>query len=195
MQKVKVKIHQKRQINILNDLSNAAYYLHDNIQARSKKGDREGIGLEIMACLALQAFAIEAKINFLGAKLVKNWNERRDLKRKIKCVSKALGKQSDFGNRPYKTIGELVNFRNMVAHGKPKIVDREEIVTLTHEELEALPLLSSDLEEFTTEKFLARVDEDIDAIWKQLLEASKLEIFDTLTHGSTSVTFIENVNA
>lgn len=34
---------------------------------------------------------------------------------------------------------------------------------------------------------------DLDEIWKMLLAAAKLEIFDTLTRGSGGVTFIEHV--
>jgi hypothetical protein len=37
--------------------------------------------------------------------------------------------------------------------------------------------------------------EDIEAIWKEMLEKSGLSVFDTLTHGEGGLTFMEKAKA
>jgi len=40
--------------------------------------------------------------------------------------------------------------------------------------------------------FMGITIEDVDAIWKRLLEAAKLEVYDTLTHGGSTATVIDS---
>jgi hypothetical protein len=40
---------------------------------------------------------------------------------------------------------------------------------------------------------LAAAYDDVETIWKELLEQSKLSIFDTMTSGEGGITFIEKV--
>jgi hypothetical protein len=39
------------------------------------------------------------------------------------------------------------------------------------------------------------IHQDVETIWKQLLRAAKLEVLDTVSHGSSAVSFIEKIVA
>ncbi|QRM39468.1 hypothetical protein F3X89_17390 [Rhizobium rhizogenes] len=129
--KIKVRLQQNRYVLIHNDLANTGFYFRKRIEKRLATDDREGISLEMMACLTMMAFAIEARFNFLGAELIPDWEEREAWKKKIKRVAKHLGIQADFGKRPFKTLGLLQEFRDTFAHGKPEVLkfDKEIITT------------------------------------------------------------------
>ena len=125
-------------IYIHNDIGNAAFYFKNRVDERIAKGDRDGVGLEIMAGLTLLAFEVEARFNFLGAKLMADWNERAPAIEKVERVGAHLGVAPDFSLRPYFSIAKLKDFRDTLAHGKPedKIFDEE--VVATAEELEEM---------------------------------------------------------
>ena len=73
-----------------NDLSNAAFHFKEQIERKLNTDDRKGIAFEYMACLVMLAFTFEAKINFLGHKLIKPWKERQPFNDKISEVLKHL---------------------------------------------------------------------------------------------------------
>jgi hypothetical protein len=56
VEKFKVKLTENRQVYIHNTLEGAVYYLKQKIEERSKNTERDGLGLEIMACLTMMAF-------------------------------------------------------------------------------------------------------------------------------------------
>lgn len=194
MAKVKVHLKAHRNIYIHNDISNAAFYFKRRVDERAAADDRQGIALEIMAGLTLLAFAVEAKFNFLGAKLIAGWNERAPALTKIAAVCGHLGVAPDFAARPYSSVEKLKTFRDTLAHGKPdeKNFDRE--VVATAEELDAMGILHADWEAYLDQAFFHEAYADVDQIWKDLLAKTHLTIFDTLTHGSSQTTFIEHVD-
>jgi hypothetical protein len=55
------KINKDVGLYVHNDLMNAADFLKRRIDKRIEEGDRDGIGLDIMACLTIMAFAFEAQ--------------------------------------------------------------------------------------------------------------------------------------
>lgn len=193
MGKIRVKLDEQRHIYIHNDLSNAAFYFKQRIYERIKADDREGISLEIMACLTMIAFAVEAKINFLGYRLIPNYPERAPYWEKVKKVTSQLGVKFDNTTRPYKTIASLKDFRDTLAHGKPLNLNASKEVVTTHEELEQRGYLTAHWEAYITPGFVEEAFDDMEEIWRDLLARSKLEIFDTLTHGGSSITFLEAV--
>jgi hypothetical protein len=91
MAKIKVRLKAQRRIYIHNDIGNAAFYFKNRVSERLAKDDREGVGLEIIAGLTLLAFEVEARFNFLGAKLISNWEEREPAILKVKRVCKRCG--------------------------------------------------------------------------------------------------------
>jgi hypothetical protein len=119
------KIRKDMRLYIHNDLMNAADYLKRRIDERSKKGDRDGIGLDIMACLTIIAFSFEAQMNFLGFKLIQKWEERKPYLYKFQRVAKRLNVTVDYNSRPHSTVKELKEFRDTLAHGKPEEIKGE----------------------------------------------------------------------
>ena len=193
MGKIKVHLKAHRHIYIHNDIGNATFYFKNRVDERISKGDRDGVGLEIIAGLTLLAFEVEARFNFLGAKLTTQWKERMPALLKVKKVCKRLGVEPDLSARPYLSVAKLKNFRDTLAHGKPedKIFDNE--VVATAEELEAMGILHADWEAYISQDFFNEAYIDAEQIWKELLAKSGLTVFDTLTHGGSQMSFIENV--
>jgi hypothetical protein len=183
MEKFKARVKVRKNIYIHNDIDQAALHFKQRIEARAAKGDRYGIGTEIMACLILLAFANEARFNFLGYKLIEKWDERMPIFVKVQKVLKHLGLRFEKGRRPYKTIADLKAFRDTLAHGRPVEVSFEEDMTATKLELVEQGSLTADYEEFLKEAFVYDAHEDLEAIWKDLLKRSGLNIRDTITQG------------
>src|SRR4051794_4731492 len=190
-EKFVVKIRKDMRIYIHNDLMNAADFLKGKIDERSKKGDLDGLGLEIMACLTIIAFAFEAQMNFIGFKLIPNWEERKPYLLKFERVAKKLGVAIDYESRPHSTVKELKEFRDTLAHGKPKEVKGESDEIITREELERRDLLKAEWQECLTEEFLGRCYDDTESIWRQFLEKSEVSVIDTITSGERTVQVIE----
>lgn len=193
MEKIKVRLKEHTTFYIHNDLANTAFYFKQRIEERLAKDDREGIALEMMACLTMIAFAIEAKANFLGLKLIDPWDDRLPTIDKLKEVAKAVGADADFGRRPYQTVQALKQFRDTLAHGKPIEVNNEKELITTQDDLLKRDYLTSPWNKYLEIGFLTRAYDDITTIWRDLLNRSGLEIFETLTNGGSSVEFIEHV--
>ncbi|MDP1627782.1 hypothetical protein [Parvibaculum sp.] len=193
MARIRARVRAQRHIYIHNSISNAAHYFKNRVSDRIANDDHEGVGLEIIAGLTLLAFSVEAHFNFLGHKLIQNWNERCGVQEKIELVCKQLSVTPDFISRPFSSIEKLREFRNTLAHGKPEEIEIDKEVIAKAEELEALGIPSPDWEGYVDETFFIEAYEDIDKIWKDLLERSGLSLFDTLTHGTSSIEFIEHV--
>jgi hypothetical protein len=104
VEKFVVKIREDMRIYIHKYLMNAADYPKRRIDERIKNGDRDGIGLDIMACLTIMAFALEAQINCLGHKLIENWEERKPYLVKFEKVAKRLNVTVDYNSRPHSTV-------------------------------------------------------------------------------------------
>lgn len=193
MAKIKVHLKAHRHIYVHNDIGNAAFYFKKRVGERIAKDDREGVGLEIIAGLTLLSFAVEAKFNFLGAKLIPDWKERTPAMEKVEKVCGHLGVAPDFSVRPFSSVTKLKDFRDTLAHGKPddKVFDEE--VVATAEELEAMGILHADWEACIDQGFFQEAYADVEQIWKELLAKSGLTVFDTLTHGGSEMSFIEHV--
>jgi len=194
METVKAHVKVDKHIYVHNDIDQGAFYLKERIKERLSKGDRDGIGLEMMACLVLLAFAVEAKFNFLGHKLIKDWNERDKALNKVKKVLKHLGVNDDLKDPPYKTIEDLKKFRDALAHGKPQEIKYEGDVAATEQELRQQGRLSAEYEKFLKEELVYQAYDNVETIWKDLLTKSGLNIMDTITHGGMEYTIIGEVD-
>jgi hypothetical protein len=154
MAKIKVHLKAHRHIYIHNDIGNAAFYFKNRVDERIAQGDREGVGLEIMAGLTLLAFEVEARLNFLGEKLMgAHWKERKwSVITKVKKICAHLKVfEPDFKVRPYSSIEKLKEFRDTLAHGKPEKKVFEKEVVATAGELKAMGILHADWEAYTTQ--------------------------------------------
>jgi hypothetical protein len=195
MEKLRVRRQVEKTVLIHNTLANAAFYFKTRIEERLKTGDREGIAFEYMSCLLMLAFTVEAHINFLGYSLIKDWNEWKPFNVKVDDVLAHLKITADRSTRPYSVVSKLKKFRDTIAHGKPEQTSKDEIIEATAEELDQRADLRAGWEEAIAHDAVFQAHEDVDAIWKELLEKSGLSIFDTMTHGSASITLIEKIPA
>lgn len=180
----------KKNIYVHNDIGNAAHHLKERIETNFKRDDKEGMSLDIMSCLIMHAFEFEAKINFIGHMRLANWKEKVGFDEKMKLIRQQLRVPQDRTCRPYITIYALKNYRNSLAHGQPLQLTNVESTESTHERIDRELNLDGSLYDLCTIKFLRECEEDIDKIWKSWLDAGKIERFETLTHGSFSVTLI-----
>lgn len=187
---VKVRVRGRSQLYVHNDLGNTAYYFWRRINERFAKDDHEGIGLEITACLAMIAFTTEARVNFLGYRLIDNWRERDPAWVKLETVSKHLEIDPDKTVRPFLTLDRLKAFRDGIAHGKPSEITVEEELITTQEELEKQDILRNEWDEFINRDFMNEAYDDAESLWHRLLDASGLSIADTLTQGQRQITLI-----
>ena len=193
--KMRVKLKSNKSICIHNDLSNAAFYFKDRIRKRIDNNDRDGIFLEMIAGLTMTAFAMEANINFVGAKILgEDWNERDAYWKKVRQVIDAIGIETDYDERPFSCIEKMKTLRDALAHGKPECVSKEEIVVGTYDELEAQRRLSGSWEEMVTLDNVENWYDDMNEIWNLMLEAAAISVFDTITQGSQEMNFIEYVD-
>jgi hypothetical protein len=191
MENVQARSQGKKYIYIHNDLSNAAFHFKTIIEDRLEKDDRVGITFDCMACLLMCAFSFEAYINFLGAKLLKNWDEWQRFDNKLQQVLKRLDIKSDQAKRPYSAIKRLNNFRNTIAHGKPDEEEYDKIVEIAGDGSDARPDLTGDWVAMCDTNTVFEIYEDIDTIWKEFIAKSGLSVYDTLTHGEGGLTLME----
>jgi hypothetical protein len=190
-EKFVVKIQKDVRIYIHNDLMNAANFLKGKIDEQRKEGDGDGLGLETMARLTIIAFAFEAQMNFLGFKLISNWEERKPYLVKFERVAKKLNVKVDYESRPHSTVKKLKEFRDTLAHGKPKEIKGESEEIITREELERRDLLKAEWQNSLTEEFLDRAYDDTEDIWREFLKESGLSVIDTITSGQQTVQVIK----
>lgn len=192
MERIKVRRQAKKHIYVHNDLSNAAYHFNKRINERFANEDTRGISFDILAELVFLAFTVEAKLNFLGSKLIGSWKERKPFRPKLDLVLSHLGLNVDFDSRPYSTINTLKELRDSLAHGKPLLLELDEEAVVDASEDDSIDL-RADWESYCTKEFANEAYSDVNEIWRQLLATSKLTLFETLSGGEQSISFIEKV--
>jgi len=115
-----------------NDLLNLAHYQIQKINEKVKGGDQDGIALDCMSALIAMAFSVEAVINLIGHKRVASWKERKPYYEKAAAVCSVAGLSFNKAIEPYKTLWQLKELRDAMAHGQPvefctSIKTREEV--------------------------------------------------------------------
>ena len=161
-----------------------------------KKGQDERLGSkhQFMASLVFTAFALEAYLNHVGAKLFKSWNdlERLGPKEKLNVIAERVGLDTDHGTRPWQVMKDLFGFRNDIAHGKTtQIVTREEVPFHKYKE-ESVPVFAATKwEKYCTQRNAERAREDVEAIVHAIHSASGIQdehpFVQGLQIGSTSL--------
>jgi hypothetical protein len=194
METIKVRKQEHKHIYVHNDLSNAAYHFKTAIESKVAANDRNGIAFDYMACLLMLAFTFGAKMNFLGSKLFADkWQERHSFREKNKQILAKLKIVPDWTVRPFSSIDAMKNFRDSIAHGKPVEIVTDETVITTSEAANKRIDLDSEWHRYCEHDPVFNSFEDVETIWKQLLQAAKLEVLDTVSHGSSTVSFIEKI--
>lgn len=191
MTRLRVQKTAKKNIHIHNDISNTAHHLKARIEEMEATGNRQGIALDITACLVMLAFTFESRLNFIGEQKVEDFKERRWFDKKVEIVLKALGLEPDFAVRPYSSIKELKNFRDTIAHGKPDTIEVDETVDFqpgtNYDDFD----LRGEWEAFLTINFMRQCSDDIDQIWSEWVANAEIELHQTLTSGEYSISLIE----
>lgn len=189
--RIRALLEIKRVDFIHNDLSNTAFYFKERIASKVAKGELDGVFLEMIAALTMTAFAFEAYLNFVGHHKIKDWDEWLSLKAKLKLILKELRLSVDHNKRPYVTIGKIIGIRNELAHGKPKLTETKKVEVGTHDELaEQLRSFQLEWEKTLTPDFVVEAYDDVEAIWRALLEAANIRVFETLSGGSSGIQFL-----
>jgi hypothetical protein len=102
-----------------NDLLNLASYQKGVIEQKLNEGIQDALALDCMACLISLGFSVEALVNFVGSKKVRDWVERRPYLDKVNQVCESVGLEFDRAQEPYARIWELKDLRDSLAHGQP----------------------------------------------------------------------------
>lgn len=192
--RINAKLEVERTDRIHNDLSAAAHHLKTRIdKALAPDGDREGVGLDIMAGITMLSFTFEAYLNFVGSLRVADWSERASGKDKREAVWKALGLTWEAEQRPASTILQLITVRNMMAHGQAVTVRDEWVAQGTDGELQGLlRSYQTEFDKLTTPEFFALAYEDVEVVWRMLLDEGKISVIDTFTSGVSGMTFLSH---
>lgn len=176
---------------IHNDLINAAFHLKERICKADESGEREGMGLDLMAAVTMTAFAYEAYLNFIGHAALKDWKEFSPQWQKEVAITEALGIERNLERRPFSTVNKLREVRNTLAHGKPTFEEHAWEAEGTHSELTAtLKAFQAGLEVTITRAFLEEAYADVEEIWKLMLQRADIQVWETMGHGAGGITFL-----
>lgn len=94
-------------------------------------GERERIGSswQFLSSLVLTAFAFEAYLNHAGPAVLSSWESLEQLppwaKLELLCDVLKVSLPGEKGERPLQTIGQLLKFRNSLAHGRSEVLKAE----------------------------------------------------------------------
>lgn len=176
---------------IHNDLANAAFHFTERVRKAIEAGEREGVGHDMMAALTMTAFAYEAYLNFVGNAAIEHWDERQSLWKKERQILESLGLEWKENERPRSTTRELRDFRDVLAHGKPVLTKQTQEAEGTDSDLQTL--LRNYKPEWETKldpDFVSRAYEDVEAMWRAMLQAGQINVIETISHGSRTITFL-----
>jgi hypothetical protein len=115
-----------------NDLLNLAHYQREIINSKESEGVGDALGLDCLSCLISLAFSVEALVNFIGQKKINGWQERKVYRNKINQVCEEASLVFNENEEPFKTIWQLKELRDSIAHGQPielttSVSSREEL--------------------------------------------------------------------
>ena len=190
----KVRRSAKKRIYIHNTLSNGAHYFKGRISDREGNSNLDGITFDYISALLLLSFSFEAKVNFVGHKLIDGWNERKCIKDKVKIIYRSLGIEKDWGKEPLSTVNDLIEFRNTLAHGKPVEVIEDVVIEKELEpgsELDKTLGLSDDWEKLCNQDFVSQAYDAVKKIWDTLLKNGDISLHETLSSAFGTVTILD----
>lgn len=197
--KIKARIERTKRVFVHNDISNAAYHFAEVIEEKQKNGGA-GILIDGMACAIMIAFSFEANLNFIGfelhrAKKLPDWKEREKFYEKVKRVFDHLGIPIEWDKRPLRSVERMKNLRDSIAHGKPVYAKSDTVEVGTPEEIDmaAADSLAAGWQVDCTADVVFEAREDVETLWKLMVEKSGLDLWNTMTSGEGGITYIEDV--
>ncbi|HCG6540127.1 TPA: hypothetical protein NJ353_004560 [Vibrio parahaemolyticus] len=166
-----------------NDLFNLAHFNIEIVKSKVEASDFEGLGLHCKNCIISTSFAVEAFINYVGSKKVKHWNEKKSWYDKIKRIYKTLDEPLDMDKEPLRTLKQLKEIRNELAHGKP--IEKTVVVS---NKSDAKAAMKADWDAYLTPEFAIHAYEQADVFQEQLLNKFDISLFETLTSSRGTIT-------
>jgi hypothetical protein len=188
MDLVKAKITQKKNVYVHNDLSQSAFYFKELIENKLKDGNRSGIAYDYMACAVMIAFAFEANLNFMGYKLIKDWNEWQNWDAKVYAVLKRLEMPIVWAEGPLSSMRAMKDIRDSLAHGKPLETTEERILEVKPEDLDQANDLCAQWQKDCNHEAVFQAYKDMDDLWKEMIQKSGIPLFHAITSGEHSIT-------
>lgn len=179
-----------KKVYIHNELQSSAFWFKNLVTKKSEAGERDGIGFEYMSAAIMIAFSNEANVNFIGYKIIPNWNEWASLESKTATVLTKLGIPIVWETRPLSSVRRMRILRDTLAHGKPAEKPYDEAKKATPEELADLNNLNGNWVKACSHEAVMEAYFDMDDLWHQMLDKSGLEPYDTLSSSNVSVTLI-----
>jgi len=138
--------------------------------------EEEGRFFQNMNVLVYSAFAMEAYFNHLGAHLYSDWQcrERKLSKlKKLRQFNERLHLNRDLAEEPYRSVLDVFDFRDALAHGKTENVESQETVELTEDDLRSYVIGTKWMDACTLEN-AERIFYNIEEVIRQLHNAAGL---------------------
>lgn len=198
--KIRARIERTKRVFVHNDIQNAAYIFAETIKEKQQNGGA-GILIDGMACGIMIAFSFEANLNFIGFELhraekLPDWKERDLFYDKLKKVFGVLDIPIEWDKRPMKSVERMKRLRDGIAHGKPVYGKSDTVEVGTPEEIDiaAADSLAAGWQVDCNADVLFEAREDVDTLWKLMVEKSGLDLWNTMTSGEGGITYIEDVD-
>jgi hypothetical protein len=104
--------------------------LHHCAEWSIKQADPSGAGsfYNAMSAMIFCAFCIEAYLNHVGSELFDYWEDHLDRlgpMGKLRLVCEKLEVDADFSRMPFQAASVLFRYRDALAHGKTKTIEKE----------------------------------------------------------------------
>lgn len=157
--------------------------------------ERKGETFYCIATLVFAAFTIEAYLNHIGPKCLRDkWNDWWSTKDKLQKLTDHIGLKPDYSVRPYETFHELFRFRDEMAHGKTKTAKSAPVIkNYDSEAIKEYP--ETWWESRCTLSYIDRAITDTESIITELHKAAGLEgyPFGTLAVGEWEASTVPEI--
>lgn len=120
----KFRMVSQHQIYMHKSVANGAWAIKTRIEEREKNNDIEGILYDYWSCLIFISYWQEAIFYFYGDRKGYSKQTKEDFWKMVKKADASLKLGLERGSERNNLIGDLREFRNTLAHGKP-ITDQE----------------------------------------------------------------------
>ena len=167
---MKVKVRKERTVRIDSELWNTSWCL-------LKAGQEHELGCshQFRASLVFTAFALEAYLNHIGARLFKSWEKiERKLTptEKLSLLCEQLQVSIDWSARPWQTVKDLFRFRNTVAHGRGEALVEEYLDSHDRYLKKFYEIPQAVWEKFASQAAAIRAREDVERLAESLHASS-----------------------
>jgi hypothetical protein len=194
MAKVRARVTGHRRLYIHNTLEGAAHFIKGVIEKKIEEGRRDGLGFDYMTYGVMLAFSFEAKLNFIGAKYAKPWNESMRWKAKANHVFKAIGIEPDWAKRPYASLEKMKVFRDTIAHGKPFEEDLDYEITGEEDEIRSSLNLRQAWEAMVTHEEVMQSYDDTEQVWQDMIAKSQIDVHELLDQAELGIKILQRLD-